>query len=114
MPIRGVDPGLSRYSASAQNRARRSLRAAFNVSGGRNEPAGAVTMVHPGGVTMIHRLITPCILSLALAAPAVAGEKLAVGLPFPDLTLPALEDGKPVSIRDFRGQKLILHIFASW
>ncbi len=64
---------------------------------------------------MIHRLIAPCILSLALAAPAVAGQgKLAVGRPFPDLTLPALEDGKPVSIRDFRGQKLILHIFASW
>ena len=64
---------------------------------------------------MIHRLMAPCVLSLALAAPAVAGEgRLAVGDPFPDLTLPALQDGKPVSIRDFRGQKLILHIFASW
>ena len=64
---------------------------------------------------MIHRLILPFILSLALAAPAVAGDgRLAVGRPFPDLTLPALDDGKPVSIRDFRGQKLILHVFASW
>jgi hypothetical protein len=64
---------------------------------------------------MIHRLIAPCVLSLALAGPALAGEvTLAVGRPFPDLTLPALDDGKPLSIQDFRGQKLILHVFASW
>ncbi len=37
-----------------------------------------------------------------------------VGQPFPDLTLPALQDGLPASIRDYRGQKVILHVFASW
>ena len=37
-----------------------------------------------------------------------------VGHPFPDLTLPALQDGRPASIRDYRGQKVILHVFASW
>ena len=37
-----------------------------------------------------------------------------LGQPFPDLTLPALEDGRPASIRDYRGQKVILHVFASW
>ena len=37
-----------------------------------------------------------------------------VGQPFPDLTLPALEDGRPASIRDYRGQKVVLHVFASW
>ena len=37
-----------------------------------------------------------------------------VGQPFPDLTLPALEDGRPASIRDYRGRKVILHVFASW
>jgi hypothetical protein len=64
---------------------------------------------------MTHRLLAPCILSLALAAPAVAGEDaLAVGRPFPKVTLPAMEDGRPLSIRDFRGQKLILQVFASW
>ncbi|NIY12614.1 MAG: hypothetical protein GWN02_32025 [Gemmatimonadetes bacterium] len=36
------------------------------------------------------------------------------GEPFPHLVLPALEDGAPTSIADFRGQKLILHVFASW
>ena len=37
-----------------------------------------------------------------------------VDQPFPDLALPALEDGRPASIRDYRGQKVILHVFASW
>ncbi len=37
-----------------------------------------------------------------------------VGQPFPDLTLPSAEDGKPLSIRDFRGRKVVLHVFASW
>ncbi len=37
-----------------------------------------------------------------------------VGEAFPDVLLPSLEDGRPGSIADFRGQKLILHIWASW
>ena len=37
-----------------------------------------------------------------------------VGEPFPPLTLPSLAEGKRKSIADFRGQKVILHIFASW
>ena len=37
-----------------------------------------------------------------------------VGEPFPDLQLPSLEDGTPTSIVAFRGQKVILHVFASW
>ena len=37
-----------------------------------------------------------------------------VGQPFPDLTLPALQGGRPASIRDYRGRKVILHVFASW
>ena len=36
-----------------------------------------------------------------------------VGQPFPDLPLPSL-DGRPASIADLRGKKLILHVFASW
>ncbi len=36
------------------------------------------------------------------------------GVAFPDLLFPSLEDGTARSIRDFRGEKLILHIFASW
>ena len=38
----------------------------------------------------------------------------AEGQPFPDLLLPGLEDGRPTSLADFRGQKIVLHVFASW
>ena len=38
----------------------------------------------------------------------------AVGEPFPTIALPALEDGRPRSIADFRGKKVVLHVFASW
>ncbi len=40
--------------------------------------------------------------------------RLEVGARFPDLVLPTLEDGRPASLRDFRGRKVILHVFASW
>ena len=39
---------------------------------------------------------------------------LEVGEVFPDVSLPALDDGRPVSLARFRGQKVILHVFASW
>ena len=39
--------------------------------------------------------------------------ELKLGHPFPEIVLPSL-DGRPSSIAQFRGQKLILHIFASW
>lgn len=37
-----------------------------------------------------------------------------VGTPFPTVSLPSLEDGRPASIADYRGKKVILHVFASW
>jgi len=33
---------------------------------------------------------------------------------FPVLALPSLADGKALSIEDFRGRKIALHVFASW
>lgn len=48
------------------------------------------------------------------ARPTRPSSGFEVGEPFPTLALPALEDGRPRSIVDFRGKKLILHIFASW
>ena len=33
---------------------------------------------------------------------------------FPVRAFPSLKDGRPMSIADFRGKKVILHIFASW
>ncbi len=54
------------------------------------------------------------ILLLVASGGAAAPSGLQVGQPFPHLTLPALEDGRPLSLTDFRGEKLILHVFASW
>ena len=70
-----------------------------------------------------RRLALIALLSVALAAcerePSTARatsrrSPFQVGHPFSGLTLPALQDGRPASIRDYRGQKVILHVFASW
>ena len=54
----------------------------------------------------------------AAIAPALdaAGQTgiIVEGEPFPELALPALDDGRPMSIADFRGQRVVLHVFASW
>jgi hypothetical protein len=50
-------------------------------------------------------------LALGLAAP---GASLQVGQPFPVIALPAAKDGQPMSVADFRGQKLLLHLYAPW
>ena len=36
------------------------------------------------------------------------------GQMFPAMIFPYLDRGRPGSVADFRGKKLILHIFASW
>ena len=49
------------------------------------------------------------------ASPSDAGTyELKVGQPFPNLVLPSISDGSPLSLAAFRGQKVILHIWASW
>jgi hypothetical protein len=37
-----------------------------------------------------------------------------VGQRHTDFTLPAISDGRPVSLSDYRGKKLLLIHFASW
>jgi hypothetical protein len=49
-----------------------------------------------------------------LQEPAANAPRIALGEAFPNLVLPSIEDGSPRSIADFRGQKLVLHVFASW
>lgn len=39
---------------------------------------------------------------------------LRVGQAFPKLSFPSAETGAPMSIDDFRGEKLVVHLFASW
>lgn len=40
--------------------------------------------------------------------------RVRVGEYHPDLTLPSIEDGKPISLRQMRGKKTLLIHFASW
>ncbi|MGB7337847.1 MAG: hypothetical protein WBC91_03065 [Phototrophicaceae bacterium] len=38
----------------------------------------------------------------------------AIGERFPDIVLPNANDNSALSLADFHGQKVMLHIFASW
>lgn len=53
-------------------------------------------------------------LAAALAQAVAAGPELLVGEPFPGIVLPSMTDGRPMSLADFRGRKVILQVFASW
>lgn len=82
-------------------------------SGG--EPGGNVRLV-PRLYAM--RRVAVAVLQLGVlmgvVAPPLSGaETIAVGQPFPDLPLVDL-DGAEKRVSDFRGSKLILHVFASW
>lgn len=58
------------------------------------------------------------LLLAATAATAGAGEgqphPFVVGEPVPELLLPGADDGRPRSLAEFLGQKVVLHVFASW
>ena len=40
--------------------------------------------------------------------------KVEAGQPFPEIVLPSIEDGRPASLAQYRGKKVLLHVFASW
>ena len=47
-------------------------------------------------------------------APAAGASPFRVGEPVPRLRLPSIADGRPLSLADFRGEKVMLHVWASW
>ena len=49
-----------------------------------------------------------------LQEPSATAPRIVLGEPFPNLVLPSIDDGSPHSIAEFRGQRLALHVFASW
>ncbi len=64
-----------------------------------------------------HISIAAAMTSLALSHSAFAQRGLGeikMGQRFPDLTFRSMEDGSPVSMADYRGKKVVLHVFASW
>ncbi len=52
-------------------------------------------------------------IALTQTAPLTAAD-LKVGDAFPEIVLPRIDDGEAQSLVQFRGQRLMLHIFASW
>lgn len=53
-------------------------------------------------------------LLFAAAVPASRAYDLSPGQPFPKIVLPTVGKGEPLSLADFRGEKVMLHLFASW
>ena len=52
--------------------------------------------------------------SAAILAPAGAQDTgFGVGDRFPEIVLPSLDGGEPLSIASFRGRKVVLHVWAS-
>ena len=53
---------------------------------------------------------------IGMTAPAMAlgTGRIQVGQPFPELVLPRIDDGEPLSLASYRGRKVVLHVFASW
>ncbi len=65
-------------------------------------------------MTRVTRATALAATLLLTPAAALASPIFEVGQPFPDLTLPSLHDGRPLRVADFRGQRVILQVFASW
>lgn len=58
-------------------------------------------------------------LAVLLTLSTASAFELRPGQPFPEIPLPTVRAGKAepealMSLQDFRGQKLMLHVFASW
>jgi len=71
------------------------------------------------GVGSLAALVMAGVVAAAAAPPeAGRGQRLEnrfeVGAPFPEVALPSLDDGTPTTMAAFRGEKVILHVFASW
>jgi len=56
-----------------------------------------------------------CLMMMSLVSSGwMMGADLKLGQAFPSLVLPLAKDGSPSSMLAFRGQKTVLHVFASW
>lgn len=59
--------------------------------------------------------IAPAVVAMSIAGPVDgAGYGPKLGARHPEFTLPEINTGKPVSLSDFRGKKVLLIQFASW
>jgi len=67
---------------------------------------------------LLHRALVLLLVSAALASASHADDAaenpFVAGARLPEIVLPSIEDGRPVSTAEFLGRKLALQIFASW
>jgi hypothetical protein len=61
-----------------------------------------------------HDLMNAVMLVSLSIASAASASPFRVGEPVPQLRLPSIEDGRPLSLAEFRGEKVMLHVWASW
>lgn len=74
-----------------------------------DRPRTASPVLSSFAAALLAVLTTP-----SLAVAQMPDHPFQPGTAFPTLSLPSLEDRRPASIADFRGQRIILHVFASW
>lgn len=82
--------------------------------GGSGKRKWIVSVIAIGLVTAGVKEIMPTRGAERTTAPDFYSVEFHEGQMFPTMVFPSLRDGRPRSVADFRGKKLILHIFASW
>ena len=65
-------------------------------------------------ITVSIALFAVLLAGSQMAAPQEPSSRFKVGQPFPNLVFPSVDNGRPTSIAQYRGKKVLLHIFASW
>ena len=74
--------------------------------------------MHNRRLSLATAILFTAVTLVVTNAPATPAQRLdprfGVGDVFPDLALPSLEDGTLTRLSDFRGGKVMLHVFASW
>jgi hypothetical protein len=89
----------------------------------RNAHTGLAVSLEAEDNRMRMLTLATAIGAITLTAAAATGQRgqqagqrmgrIQIGEPFPDLALPDL-NGAPRSLAELRGQKVMLHVFASW
>ncbi len=66
--------------------------------------------------TSLRVLMLTIVACGAAGSPARGGDgaTFEIARPFPEIVLPSASDGQPVSLSQFRGEMVLLHVFASW
>ena len=76
--------------------------------------AGVVALAVPAAASQPPATAGPTFSVMAKATAQRRDSPFVEGETFPDLAFPSLEDGTPTRLSDFRGTKVMLHVFASW